>query len=102
MSESRERQESLIILKYRSERDARAILDAIAPDNSQAPEGVTLAAEALGGELKVSITCERGMKSFTATMDDLLSCIQAAERALAEIQRARRHPRQNVAESHRA
>jgi hypothetical protein len=102
LSESRGKQEALIILKYRSERDARAILDAIAPDNSQAPDGITLATEASGGELKVSITCERGMKSFTATIDDLLSCIQAAERALAEIYKAHRHSRQNLMESHRA
>lgn len=89
MSGSRGRQEATITLRYRSEREARAVLDAISPDNSQAPEGITLSSEASGNELRISITCERGIKSLTATIDDLLSCIQAAERALKEVHRGR-------------
>ncbi|MBS7637586.1 hypothetical protein KEJ49_01670 [Candidatus Bathyarchaeota archaeon] len=90
MSGSRERQEAQITLRYRSEREARAVLDAVSPDNIQAPEGINLTSEASGGELRISITCHRGIKSLTATVDDLLSCIQAAERALEEIQKAKR------------
>lgn len=82
MSGSRERQEASIILKYSSEREAWAILEAVSPDNSRAPEGISLASEISGGELRILITCERGVKSLTATIDDLLSCIQAAERAI--------------------
>ncbi|MBS7652712.1 hypothetical protein KEJ13_06230 [Candidatus Bathyarchaeota archaeon] len=89
MSGSRERQEAHIILRYSSEREARAVLDAVSPDNTQAPEGITLTSEASGGELRFSITCHRGIKSLTATIDDLLSCIQAAERALDEVQKAK-------------
>ncbi len=92
MSGSKERQEALIILRYGSEREARAVHQAVSPDNSQAPEGLTLSSEAAEGELRISITCNRGVRSLTATIDDLLSCIQAAERAILTLKEPKNKP----------
>lgn len=61
------------------------ILDAISPDNLQAPQGVDIEAEALGDTLMIEVSCSRGIRSLIATVDDLLSCIQAAEKALEEV-----------------
>lgn len=43
---------------------------------------MTLKADVRGRTLNISVTCTRGIGSMIATLDDLLSCIQAAERAI--------------------
>ncbi len=72
-------------IRYREEGAAEAVLRAISPDNFQAPEGIELRSMVEGGELRIEVTCVRGLGSLIATVDDLLSCIQAAERALKEV-----------------
>jgi hypothetical protein len=64
---------------------ARSIMEAISPDNIQSPEGVVIETRVKDSELHITISCVGGIKSLIATLDDLLSCIQAAERALLEI-----------------
>lgn len=61
---------------------ARAIGKAISPDNFQTPAGINVSTKITGGKLTASIACLRGIKTLIATIDDLLSCIQSAERAI--------------------
>jgi len=74
-----------IDIRYGDGDTARFIVEAISPDNLQAPEGVTVQAKANGCTLHVSVSCSRGVGSLIATIDDLLSCVQAAERAINEV-----------------
>lgn len=64
---------------------AHSILEAISPDNLQAPPGVVVETNVEDSRLHLTISCVGGIKSLIATVDDLLSCVQAAERALIEI-----------------
>lgn len=69
-------------IRYGDERTAHAVQAAVSPDNFQAPRGIVVEAEAAGPELRLSVASSSGMGSLIATVDDLLSCVQAAERAL--------------------
>lgn len=74
-------------IRYVDAETARFISDAISPDNLQAPLGVSVEARTEGSELLVSVACSRGVGSLVSTLDDLLSCIQAAERAISEVKK---------------
>lgn len=84
MSGRRERLEAsaTIAIRYGDGETARAVSAAVSPDNVHVPPGITVGAEAEGAVLRLSIRCSRGMGSLIATLDDLLSCVQAAERAI--------------------
>ena len=64
---------------------SRSIMEAVSPDNLQAPPGVIVEASIIGPRLQLTVTCAGGVKSLIATLDDLLSCMQAAERAIFDI-----------------
>lgn len=72
-------------IRYGDAETARFILEAISPDNLQAPPGVSVEARVEGFSLQVSVICLRGVGSLVSTLDDLLSCVQAAERAISEV-----------------
>jgi hypothetical protein len=74
-----------IEIAYGDPEMVRSVLEAISPDNLHAPRGVTIEAMAKDSILKISISCGRGVGSLIATVDDLLSCVQAAERAIGEV-----------------
>jgi hypothetical protein len=76
-----------IDIQYGDSKTARSIMKAISPDNLDAPEGIKINAKVDGNILKVSITCSRDIGSLLSTVDDLLSCVQAAERAIDEIEK---------------
>ena len=61
-------------------------MDAVSPDNLDTPEGIEIDVQVEGGDLKISISCSREIGSLLSTVDDLLSCIQAAERAIDNIE----------------
>ena len=71
-----------IKIRYHDKETAHAIWEAVSPDNFQTPQGIKIEAETADGVVDISITCSRRLGSLIATIDDLLSCIQAAERAL--------------------
>lgn len=74
-----------ISIRYGDADTARFIMEAISPDNVGVPQGVTVEAKTDGCKLRVSVACSRGVGSLIATVDDLLSCVQAAERAINEV-----------------
>ena len=71
-----------ISIRYGDADTARSILEAISPDNLRAPPGVSVEASVERRALRVSVSCSRGVGSLISTVDDLLSCVQAAERAI--------------------
>jgi len=85
LSPSTSKSEATVTIQYVDQRTAEAILRAIEPDNLTTPEGVKIEAEASGGVVTINVECRRGIGSLVATLDDLLSCIQAAEAAIGEL-----------------
>lgn len=67
---------------YKSEKEAESIVKSISPDNKKVPFGLIVKAIRKGRKVHVKILCIRGVKTFLATIDDLLSCIQVAEGVL--------------------
>jgi hypothetical protein len=74
--------EAKLILRYPDEETTRAVVEAISPDNYEAPPGLTLSIEMRKTEIIISVKCPKGVGSLLATLDDLLSCLGAAEKTL--------------------
>lgn len=74
-----------ITIHYKDPKTAAAIRQATTPDNQGTPPGVTIDSSVHDATLHITVTATAGMATLIATVDDLLSCIQAAEKALKEI-----------------
>jgi tRNA threonylcarbamoyladenosine modification (KEOPS) complex Pcc1 subunit len=74
--------EAELTLRYPDEETARAVAEAVSPDNYQAPEGMEVSVKSRKTEIDVHIRCPKGVGSLISTLDDLLSCLAAAEKAL--------------------
>jgi hypothetical protein len=70
-----------VVLRYRDGCTARVVTEAVSPDNYQVPYGIEVTVEVAGAEVKASVRCAR-MGSLISTLDDLLSCVGAAEKAV--------------------
>ncbi|MEN3035041.1 MAG: KEOPS complex subunit Pcc1 [Candidatus Methanosuratincola sp.] len=79
------RSEILIERVYESYEAAETVMRAVSPDNKGAPAGTEIEISASGGKLKVRIASSSDLQSFLRTVDDLLFCIQTAERAIASL-----------------
>jgi len=86
LSENRSKVEASLELKFKDENMARSILDAISPDNVHVPEGIEIKTDLRDNILVLEIGCSKGVGSMIATLDDLLSCIQAAERTIKQLE----------------
>ena len=87
MSENSSKPETraTITIPYKDPETATSIREATTPDNQGSPPGVTIHTTTEGTTLHITVTAT-GITTLIATVDDLLSCIQAAERALQEIE----------------
>ena len=74
-----------IKIKYEDEKKARAVQKAITPDNIGAPEGMHIMTLVDGRTLEIDVQSDRSVGSLVSTLDDLLSCVQAAEKTLEEV-----------------
>ncbi len=74
--------EAELTLRYPDEETARAVAEAVSPDNYQAPEGMEVSVKRRKTEIDVRVRCPKGVGSLIQTLDDLLSCLAAAEKAL--------------------
>jgi hypothetical protein len=74
-----------IKINFKNVKTARSIFEALSPDNIQQSDDVLIEAKAEEFELQIIISSKKTVESLIATVDDLLSCIQAAEKALEEI-----------------
>jgi hypothetical protein len=71
-----------IQIVYSDEKTAKAIQKAITPDNIGAPNGIHIMTFVNGVTLEIKVHSERSIGSLVSTLDDLLSCVKAAEKTL--------------------
>jgi tRNA threonylcarbamoyladenosine modification (KEOPS) complex Pcc1 subunit len=74
--------EAKIALKYKTSLEAKAIANAVSPDNLKTPQGLSVETARRGNKVVNKIKCETKLQTFMATIDDLLSAVSVAERAL--------------------
>lgn len=73
---------AVITLKYKTERDARAVAKAVSPDNAKTPAGLSVKTFGKGKTVTTLIECGGRLETLLSTLDDLLSCTQVAEKAV--------------------
>jgi len=78
--------EAVIRMIFEDEATAKSITFAIEPDNLQAPSTLDIKSKIAGKCLEVSITCRGKLETLIQTVDDLLSCVQVAEKSIKCIQ----------------
>ncbi len=69
-------------IKCPSRRYAEAIAEGISPDNRNTPAGLRVKTVAIGPSVTTHIECKGRYETFLATLDDVLTCIQTAQRSL--------------------
>lgn len=69
-----------IKLDFQSSEVANHILEAIKPDNTPLPKGLTIECSVKGTKLLITIQCERNIRSLGATLEDIMSAIDLSMR----------------------
>ena len=77
--------EATITLEYKDEKTAKAIAQAVSPDNFKTPIGLQVKTERENNKVITHIECEGKLATFTATIDDLLFSASTAEKTLQTI-----------------
>ena len=80
------RVEARISLTYRDEREAKAVSEAVSPDNINLPEGLSI--EILVEKNRVITLIKYSGENFLtlqSTIDDLLSCVSVAEKTISAL-----------------
>ncbi|MEM2896634.1 MAG: KEOPS complex subunit Pcc1 [Candidatus Bathyarchaeia archaeon] len=70
---------------------AKAISKAVAPDNVKIPKFIKVKTIARSKKVFSKIVCSKRLDSFMYTLDDLISCIQAADKTLGVIKDVERN-----------
>jgi tRNA threonylcarbamoyladenosine modification (KEOPS) complex Pcc1 subunit len=78
--------QAIITLEYKDEKTAKAIEQAVSPDNFKTPIGLKVKTERDANNVITKIECEGKLATFTATIDDLLFSVSTAEKALKTIE----------------
>jgi tRNA threonylcarbamoyladenosine modification (KEOPS) complex Pcc1 subunit len=78
--------EATITLEYDDEKTAEAVARAVSPDNFKTPIGLTVRTIWKDNKVVTEIKAEEKIATFIATIDDLLSSISVAEKALKAVQ----------------
>jgi hypothetical protein len=74
--------EAEIVLEYDEARMAEAVANAVSPDNFKTPVDLTVKTMLKEKKVLTRIVCKEKLPTFIATVDDLLSCVSTAEKAL--------------------
>ncbi len=74
--------QATVTLEYKDEKIARAIAEAVSPDNFKAPIGLRVKTAQENSRVITEIECEGKLATFTATIDDLLFSASTAEKTL--------------------
>jgi tRNA threonylcarbamoyladenosine modification (KEOPS) complex Pcc1 subunit len=74
--------EAEIILEYDDEKTAEAIAKAVSPDNSKTPRGLSIKTTRREKKVLTQVRCKGKIRTFIATIDDLLFCASTAEKTL--------------------
>lgn len=70
------------MLEYDEARMAEAVANAVSPDNFKTPVDLTVKTMLKEKKVLTRIVCKEKLPTFIATIDDLLSCVSTAEKAL--------------------
>jgi len=82
--------EARITLLYRDQREAKAVSEAVSPDNAKTPENLSVETSAVDRSVVTSITYDGdNLMTFLSTIDDLLSCVSVAEKSFLAVQKLR-------------
>ena len=74
--------EATITLEYADEKTARAIANAVSPDNFKTPAGLSIRTTRRSHQVVTEIQAQTKITTFIATIDDLLSSASTAEKTL--------------------
>ena len=74
--------EAKITLEYTNEKLAKAVADALSPDNLKTPPKLIVKTVVMQKKVVSQIKCDGKLATFTATLDDLLFSATTAEKAL--------------------
>jgi tRNA threonylcarbamoyladenosine modification (KEOPS) complex Pcc1 subunit len=80
--------EAELTLSYENEREAEAVAKAVSPDNVRVPSGLFIKTIRRGKKVLTLVRCEMRLQTFTATLDDFLSCVSVAENAFSAAKKA--------------
>ena len=69
-----------IKLDFHSSDTAKRILEAITPDNTPLPDGLTIDCSVEETKLLITIKCNRSINSLGATIEDIMSAIDLSLR----------------------
>ena len=73
-----------IKIRHASRKFAQSIAKSVSPDNLKAPLNVIVETNARGNTTTSIVECER-LETFITTIDDLLLCMDAAQKTLEEV-----------------
>ncbi len=76
------RMRARVVCGYESEDVAKAIADALRPDNLRTPKGIRVITRARGKRAVSEVKLEGKIETLLATLDDLLACTSTAESVL--------------------
>ena len=79
--------EAEISLSYETITEARAVADAVSPDNVKMPEDLSIKTIHLRRNVLTMVECKSSLSTFIATIDDLLEAISIAERSVLSVKR---------------
>jgi hypothetical protein len=71
-----------IVIDFGNQKDAKQILEAVAPDNLELPQGLEIQSRRENSVLTFVIDCSRGIDSLRATVEDLMSAVDLSMRTL--------------------
>ncbi len=77
--------EAIVTLEYKDQKTAKAVAEAVSPDNFKTPVGMNIKTERKNNKVVTLIECEGKLATFTATIDDLLFSVSTAEKTLRSI-----------------
>ena len=74
--------EATITLSYKTEKEAKAVANAVTPDNEKLPHGLFVKTSVHMSNVLTTVKCESSLETLMATLDDFFSCVSVAENAL--------------------
>jgi hypothetical protein len=81
--------EATITLEYGDPKTAKAIANAVSPDNFKTPTGLTIKTARKNSYVVTEVKTDGKLSTFIATIDDLLFCVSTAEKTLRTVTKAR-------------
>ncbi len=80
--------EAKIVLEYSDLRTAKAIAEAISPENFKTPDELSIKTLVEKDKVITNVNCRGKMLTFVSTIDDLLFSASVAEKAVHSIKKA--------------